>query len=518
MVLLSIAALIALHPGFAGDRIDFCNAAKQIKKGYTMAQVEKILGRPDDIRTAADSSLYVWNPSEVIWCYGTAGHLSMPTLGSVYFFDGKVPYDFGESPKLPPRTMFGQGELNVILRAMYRPQSRTGAYSATQRLIQSANLLRPLGKEKAIAAMLEYNRLSPNGGDGEWLFWLVRVLFEPVEPEAPHARGNLPRIRSTYVGPPLDRTTYPQYPVPKVGVPPGLVERRGYFALPGIGFILPGAPKDLSKFPTYPILMVDDVPFNFYQGVELDGVPEGFSWYVDRDGKHWRLREKRLRPPDDPFPSLMRLFATSQWKLMVALHPTVQFPVIRKSSFLDQMLSLVRSAYDPGPPDRWDDTRFDRFDRVHQSFLALHCRWDDARQTYVRGDGSFDPPKAEKLYPVNGYTFHLPRMQVEVQWERQDSGSITVSDLCKEWGSAKIDPAILVVVDASDGSSLAHLAVNTESSGVFPIESKELSKPPHNPPSGGSHQYSPFSIPEGRRIRFVLKVGKRTHSSPEFKT
>src|SRR5262245_21634834 len=73
-------------------RQEFARAFARIKPGgpgfrgggTREAEVLDILGAPDDIRTREDPGGITSPRTREIWCYGTDGHLTFPTVGRVF--------------------------------------------------------------------------------------------------------------------------------------------------------------------------------------------------------------------------------------------------------------------------------------------------------------------------------------------------------------------------------------------------------------------------------------------------
>ncbi|HWD38883.1 MAG TPA: hypothetical protein VG944_08550 [Fimbriimonas sp.] len=207
-------------------------------------------------------------------------------------------------------------------------------------MIRCTNHLLPLGKGKALAALSEFDRLNPRPMPLEDnVFWLTRLLFVPKDPP-------------------------------------------GFFALPMIGAIEPPPPKNLRKWPVYPVVVQDDVPFLIFGGVTLFGHPESFSGYVKRDSKNWRIREAPLRPSDDPFEAMLRAQKTWAWRYLKSSCSNMGDRVILLRVLKD-LLSSSPLGRDPDLKDL--DSNPGAFRRLHRKFLASHCHWDVARQLYVAG-------------------------------------------------------------------------------------------------------------------------------------
>src|SRR5262245_11081397 len=93
--LLSASAPAQKYP----DRREFVAKMARIRDGDTEEAVQKLLGPPDDIWREPDPVPY---PRDEIWCYGSHGHLSLPTLGQVCFRQKKVIWTAGAYGVPPP--------------------------------------------------------------------------------------------------------------------------------------------------------------------------------------------------------------------------------------------------------------------------------------------------------------------------------------------------------------------------------------------------------------------------------
>src|SRR5215475_2619317 len=68
----------------ARTRQQFAALMSRVSPEMTRDEVEAILGKPDDIRTKYDAGGIRTVETGEIWRYGTNGHLTTATLGSVY--------------------------------------------------------------------------------------------------------------------------------------------------------------------------------------------------------------------------------------------------------------------------------------------------------------------------------------------------------------------------------------------------------------------------------------------------
>src|SRR5262245_4248262 len=82
--------------------------------------------------------------------------------------------------------MFAEEELRSILRVLDEtPSYNNGSGYNPRGGIRAVNALQPLGKEKALAAVAEYLRVSPVSFDApavEGMFLVLRTLFEIPTP------------------------------------------------------------------------------------------------------------------------------------------------------------------------------------------------------------------------------------------------------------------------------------------------------------------------------------------------
>lgn len=83
---------------------DFEARLRTIRVGMTRTDVQRILGRPDDVQTPEDhAGTWTLGASET-WSYGAANHRAAATKGEVYFdLAGKVQYVFGRLGLIEPQ-------------------------------------------------------------------------------------------------------------------------------------------------------------------------------------------------------------------------------------------------------------------------------------------------------------------------------------------------------------------------------------------------------------------------------
>jgi hypothetical protein len=247
-------------------RSDFAAKMAKVTVGRPDWEVRKLLGKPDDVRTC-DELRATTSRTKEIWCYGTSGHLTFPTLGSVYIdTNNRVQYIFGVGGTPPDPKLVGEEGLRNLLRLIDEAPAVSGYHYNPRTVIRIVNRLQPLGKEKALAAIDEYLRVTgylsdaPEGG----LFLVLRVLFDvPADP------GYMPRM--------------------------------------GIGAPSPAEPGDRNLIPRFPIALVDDVPLLVVGGYFLAGAAQPVRDHVKYFRDNGRLRSRPLAPSSRPLDVLDHL-------------------------------------------------------------------------------------------------------------------------------------------------------------------------------------------------------------------
>jgi hypothetical protein len=152
--------------------------------------------------------------------------------------------------------MFTEEELRSLLRLLDTAPVLQGSRYNPLSTIRIVNRLQRLGKEKALAAIDEYLRVTPAPLDSEaneGVFLVHRVLFDIPEPP-------------------------------------------GYMPVMWVGAPSPEAPKDPKLLPRFPIVIVDDVPILVIRGYDILAVPQRVEEHVAYFRKHGKLRANQLRP------------------------------------------------------------------------------------------------------------------------------------------------------------------------------------------------------------------------------
>ena len=304
-----------------------------IKRGMSEKDVVRLLGPPDDVRTETDPGGIPTTHTAKILRYGASGHLTCAMLGQVYVdHSGAVQYVFGGRGAPPSPTLVSELELARLLALLHGVSSyRSGQAYEPLPLIRAVNALQPLGKEKALAVIGEYLRISSQFDDParEGMFLVMRVLFE-----VPADTGAMPRM--------------------------------------GVGAPAPREPEDPRSEPRFPIVMTGDIPWLPINGYGLGGLPQPPEDHLIWFRAHGTLRAGRLQPPDHPLATVKGLLAK--------LDPWTQAVVV------EQLLSLLDSVYRPDR-DAFGSrfhlgeagTSFDsEWRKLSDKLARLKIRWDRA--------------------------------------------------------------------------------------------------------------------------------------------
>jgi hypothetical protein len=328
------------------DRHEFAKLLSSIKKGMREADVIRILGKPDDVRTTDEMQMGVEYSTEV-WCFGVDGHLGFPTLGTIWFESaptGKsVVVSYGGEGTPPPPSLFDEGELRKILSMLsYKGHPWVGNEDPRW-AIKVVNTLAPLGKRKALAAIEEYGRVWPFlSFNKEEMSKLLRVLFD-----VPKETGYMPDSPFRWVTPP---------------------------------------PEDRKRVPRFPMVILGDVPLQIATSPPSYGPDPDFAkdlaWFRD----HATIRTKPLHPTDKP----LQLF--SEWKAYDWLYRDLKKADLRDYEAIEscvkrQLRQLVKTVY------RGD---------IEKGSLSRPVRWDMKRNMYTFLDGTTLPETSEKKEKKEG--------------------------------------------------------------------------------------------------------------------
>jgi hypothetical protein len=319
-------------------RSEFAARVATIKPGMMRAEVERVLGRPDDVRTEQDPGGISAARTVEIWRYGARVHLGFATLATVHLqADGSVQYVFGGKGTPPDATL---GLAEPELRRLLELVAAVPSYNAPNdplALIRATNALQPLGKDRALAVIDEFLRVSSwlddHGREG--VFHLARTLF--------------------------DAPATPPVPVMMVGAPD--IDR----------------PADPALFPRWPIVIAGDIPLDVVSGYSLGGHAEDPEHHLEWFRKNATIRPAPLAPVANP---LDAIDAFIEGPLAAGIRVDERRRIHLYDQALRAMQTVSRPAtvvyssdpadgyftYGPDVPGRWKSAR--------AAMTKLAPRWD----------------------------------------------------------------------------------------------------------------------------------------------
>ena len=411
------------------SRRGFARALAKLKAGMPAAEARHILGEPDDVRTSRDGKISTTRTKE-IWRYGTNGHLTLPTLGSVYIDkNDQVQYVYGaREPKVGQR--FAEQELRDHLRVLARVDSYSnGSGFHPRRLIRAVNRLQPLGREQALLVLDEFLRVTSafHGPGRDGVFLVLRTLFE---------------------------------------VP----EKEGFMRRMAIGAFMPEEPSNKRDAPRYPIVLQDDIPFLIANGSMLAGRAERPESHLAYFAKVGVLRARPLRPTPHPVQAFRTLLDSPQWFFSKKAQSDWMKGIVAR-----QVLRLVDSVRRLDEVENEGTLPRDRnkHEDVFEALQMLRIQWDESQQIYTFRDGTSLAPLVRKHYATETFAPKLSK-HLEVRFVRRSerSGSFTL-----EQRTGEGDLAHVYLHDASrpDGPALASITPERRA-GASPTSVQSISK------------------------------------------
>jgi hypothetical protein len=432
------------------QRLEFAHALSKITPQMSSDEVIAAVGKPDDIKTERDPGGIIATRTVEVWRYGTDGHLTFGTLGTVHIqADKKVQYVFGGKGRPTTDGLFTEAELRPLLRAI----NAVSSYQAPNdplKLIQAVNALQPLGKAKALAAIAEYLRVSSEFDDPgrKGTFLLLRTLFEvPADP------GFLPAM------------------------------------LVGAPTVAP--PTDLRTLPRFPIVIVDDIPFTIVRGYSLAGAAEPpemhLEWYVEKGV----IRSRPLAPTEMPVATLDRMIGSPSTAFLKETRLTAN----DRSLILEQAAKLLDTVARPelpnvGPDDIWR--------RLKAAVGESRLKWDAAKSCYTKMDGTFLVPAPHVIYQRVIWRPTARGAAIQIIFERKSPKEVSLE----------------IRVDLEKGASIKASKVRISNAGrgdVATIDVAALSAPPNS--TSGSAMGRGLTLDEGQSIRVELAAGSDTQTS-----
>lgn len=224
--------------------------------------------------------------------------------------------------------------------------------SRTAELVRAVNVLRTLGKQKALAALREYLEsaaesdqleLDPANietGDRNGVFWIVRLLFEPARAGA-------------------------RIPEPMLGAPSPSPDAA-----------------DRELWPLFPIELADDIPFMLVEGWTLAGRPEDPSSHLVWAERYGVLRAQPLRPADNPMRVAERLASLPK------THRLAMFPTDARRTGDNLKRQAWRMVAGLLPAIELDNDQLgeftsDEWRRLRKASRDRNLHWDETQQAFA---------------------------------------------------------------------------------------------------------------------------------------
>jgi hypothetical protein len=242
-------------------------------------------------------------------------------------------------------------ELFPAIRLIHLSPSPGSHFDAVA-LMRAVNGLMPLGKEKVIKALREYERVATAqdvesgmrnfkyGLDEQRIFLIVRVLFVRTDGKA-------------------------AMPDMIIGQPSARVEQTE------------------RDTPLYPLMVIDDIPFWLCGGYSLAGAAQPPSEHIDFCEKNCIIRKDPLRPKDSPMTIAERAFSSERWRRVHSDDEASRYYV------REQALRCVSDVFE-NPNLRGIDTNCvssEAATTVWRGYLNMHSlqdvRWDEKTQRFA---------------------------------------------------------------------------------------------------------------------------------------
>lgn len=488
-VLLATAARISPASEPPRSRREFAEVMSKVKVSMREAEVLALVGKPDDVTTSKDWGGWGFAHTQSVWRYGTASHTSAATLGEIGIdSDHRVAWVTGQGTP-PPDGMFTEPELKNLLEALDDLPSQHEHYRARP-VIRAVNLLQPLGKNKALAAIDEYLRVSSDRtehGPRDGLFLLLRILFEP----------------------PAVQTVFPDEEMPS---PSG-------FMPPLYGPGEPDWPSDKRLLPRFPIVIEGDIPFLIVQWGGYSGPPQMPESHVAYFRKNGTLRAQPLRPTAKPFATLEAWKNSPRWYFKFKMDRPPRddeeradfdykrdLEATQARSLANQLLDLLDTVHrfepdargailstccNEGPEQRNTEV-------ANQKIIAevskLAIRWDAKNSRYTFLDETFVKPFDPKHHPALVWQPSAPGSNLELIFRRQSRQYVEVRGYNPSDGRKRNPNAVVRVFDV-----------------------KAKGKPLFETGQGSKDWISTIRLDEGGEMRLELTFDKHTQRSPVFK-
>jgi hypothetical protein len=176
----------------------------------------------------------------------------------------------------------------------------------------------------------------------------------------------------------------------------------GYMPPMLVGAPVPLPPNDDRATPRYPVVLVDDIPFNLAAGYNLAGAPQLVTEHLDYFRRHGSLRAAPLSPPPNVGQLERDLWASRQmtrWMEECAYSGKPMSDWERRelrSLARDQILRLARPVFHAIPPGNMYAYSYlasedKNWPRNAAALNGVQARWSDAEGRYTLQNGKVLP-------------------------------------------------------------------------------------------------------------------------------
>jgi hypothetical protein len=381
-------------------RAEFAKALATIQPGSRAADARALLGPPDDVRTAHDPGGITAARTVEVWRWGAREHLAFGTLGTIHVkADGTIQYVFGG--RGAPPSGFAEADLRRLLELIDAVPSYDKRFDPLA-LIRAVNALVPLGKDRALAAIDEYLRVSSwlddDGRAG--VFLILRALFD----------------------------------VPAGGMPAMMV-----------GGAAP-TPTDPRALPRFPLAIVDDVPLKLVYGYSLGGMAEQPEDDVAAFRKSGTIRKKPLAPTSLAVERIAEYVAGPLAKALPlddGLRVMIYDQALRFAATVERPPDATFETFFPYGPDlgaRWAKAR--------AAILKHAPKWDAKHDRLARGDGTVLPEDRPPAFRRDWWDVPLAGATLaRLIFERKDDATVAVELRVEVATGSKVSAGSIRLVD-----------------------------------------------------------------------
>jgi hypothetical protein len=347
------------------DRRVFARAMGALEVGMSGQSALRYLGPPDDMLTAEELGAPEKRSLQK-WAYGTAGHRSFPTLGAVYLEEQRVTVTVGGDGEPPREGLFDEQALRRTLGTIERClRNQTRSNWNPTKFITAVNTLQQLGKERSIAVLREWVRVSDT------------VRDKPLQRE--------PMVYASPILFPLMRTL----------------------------FLAPTAPEEL-QLDQVPLLIKADVPLLLEGEARGEFSERQFLYYQE----HGQLQRRLLSPPENPLSVLSQLPRDT--------HESGDKRAREGSSrrmTMDQLLRMLEPVCHIEPDSRgrllscFEDAD-QRWEAIVEAVGKRGIRWNAATNGYTFMDGGVLPIPRGSDYRRHVWNTKVEKLQVSLRMLR----------------------------------------------------------------------------------------------------